>query len=96
VLTPFQEKTEAALRAALARVNVSLENRLLEGERETFVRVRLSGTSLEVFIYEDEAGVQGPGLDVRFEAPDYDSSDQLAKAFIAETVARAQQNQNGS
>jgi hypothetical protein len=89
-LTPFQVETEVALRDALAAIQVSLEQRTIEGERDTFVRAKLSGTPLEVFIYEDEAGVQGPGVDLQFESPDYDSSQQLALAFVAEAVAHAQ------
>ena len=95
-LTRFQVQTESRLRAALARIRVRLENRLVEGERETFVRADVAGSPLRVFIYEDEAQLQGPGVDVRFEAADYDSSDQLAEAFIADTLVHAQHHREGS
>jgi len=96
VLTPFQVETEAALREALATTAVSLEQRIIEGERETFVRAKLGGTAAEVFIYEDGAGLQGPGLDLRFESPDYGSANELAQAFLAEVVVYARTHSKGS
>ena len=36
-----------------------------------------------VFIYENEAGIQGVSLDLRFERPDYDSLEDLSEAFLS-------------
>ena len=86
-LSPFQEETEAALDVALRQVGSALIDRSLEGRDETYIRGRVHGLDVEVFIYANgEAGVQGPGVDLRFEGPDYDSGSALSAAFVAATM----------
>lgn len=46
----------------------------------------MSNTNVDIYIYEDEAGVQGPDTDIRFEAPDYDSPNDLIEAFISKII----------
>jgi hypothetical protein len=54
--------------------------------KETLIRAQVQGTDAEVFIYNDEAGLHGPEVDKRFEAPDYSDGGTLARAFVQETV----------
>lgn len=85
-LSRFQEQTEASLVAALEGIGLSLAARRLEGVNEIFIRANVQDTDAEVFIYEDEAGLLGPNMDERFEAPDYRDGDALANAFIQHTI----------
>jgi hypothetical protein len=85
-LSSFQRQTEAALVSALAAAGCGLTARRLEGVEETFIRAEVQGTGAEVFIYNDEAGLRGPDVDKRFEAPDYRDGGTLARAFVQETV----------
>jgi hypothetical protein len=90
-LTPFQAKCEAALAASLARVGARLVDRQLSGSRETYIRARIAGTGMEVYIYSDEAQVQGLGVDERFESPDFDTGDLLCEAFVRKAVELAKE-----
>ena len=80
---------EVLLSGALGAIGSGLDERRVEGRSESFIRGRLRGTEVEVFIYNDEAQLQGPGVDQRFEAPDYPSGEALAQAFIDHAVACA-------
>jgi hypothetical protein len=94
-LTDFQRETERLLRAHLERVGVVLEDYEVSGVREVFIRGRLSGTDLRVFIYEDGAEVSSPPgekehkVDDRFERPDFRSLAELSAAFVESAVRRA-------
>ncbi len=85
-LTRFQTKCETELIEALKRVGRHLVERRLEGISEIYVRAKVSETELTVFIYEDEANVQGPQTDLRFEAPDYDSGKELTRDFVSNVI----------
>jgi len=89
-LTEFQSKCEAALAASLAGVGAKLTDREIAGSRETYIRAKIGGTDLEIYIYSDEAQVQGLGVAERFEAPDFDTSDLLCEAFVRKAVALAE------
>jgi hypothetical protein len=70
-LTLFQEDCERAVAAELSLHDSRLVDRTVDGEDEIYVRARIDGADLELFIFEDEASIQGPGTDLSFEAPDY-------------------------
>jgi hypothetical protein len=82
VLTVFQKRCLQELEQTLSVVNRHLEARQLGGTQETYFQARVSSSSLEVWIYEDEAMFAGPGVDQRFEQPDYDSPAELISAFV--------------
>ena len=86
-LTSFQKKCEADLNNALEDAGHRLEERTLDGINETYIRARISGTDNTIFIYEDEAGIQGPDKDLRFEVPDYTSQDKLIEDFVFKSVS---------
>ena len=88
-LTPFQAKTDAALRAALAPWGVALVDGTVQGKSEIYLQHPLGASGVDCFIYEDGAHILGPDVDSRFEAPDYDSLDDLAAAFVNEASAVA-------
>lgn len=90
LLTEFQIVTESALVAFLGNRNRRLENRALGGESETYVKATISGTPLEVWIYDDAAEVSGPGIDARFEPPDYQDAEALRRAFVSRAVELAE------
>jgi hypothetical protein len=90
-LTAFQVETERAIAAAIAAHGHVLLDRALNGEHETYIVASVSRTELTIYIYENEAGVQGAGVDERFEAPDYGSAEELSRAFVDEVVTRLRQ-----
>ena len=88
-LTPFQTKCEIALQAAVVQAGARLVDREVSGARESYIRARIDGTDLEIYIYSDRAEVQGSGLDERFESPDFRSLDLLCEAFVGKAVELA-------
>ncbi len=90
-LSTFQIKCESELVAALARLGARLTERERGGQRETYVRARIEGTDLAIYIYSDEAQIQGSNVDLRFEAPDFASGDSLRATFIAKTCELARE-----
>ena len=63
-----------------------LEKKEIAGVNEKYIRAEVSDTDLTIFIYEDEAGIQGSDVDCRFEAPDYHSNNSLISAFVQKTM----------
>jgi hypothetical protein len=88
-LTSLQVTCEAALLEALSRTGLELLERRLDGIEETYVTARISGTSLEVFLYDDEAQTHGDGVSLYFETPDYRSPEALVAEFVRLSVAAA-------
>jgi hypothetical protein len=86
VLNDFQLATERALAEALDGRGIRLENVEVTGETETCIRASLGGSGLEVFVYEDGAGILGPSLDRRFEVEDFAGLEALRQAFVLEAV----------
>lgn len=90
--TKFQEKCEGELNSALKPLGRELLDRkfvvgsskVFAGQVETFVTGKVSGTDIQVWIYNNEAQFAGNQLDKRFEAPDYSSEDKLIQAFVEE------------
>jgi hypothetical protein len=81
-LTSFQVECETDLTSALAAHGRTLVERAVQGERERYVVALISRSRLMVYIYGNGADLQGPGVDERFEAADYDSLGALSRAFI--------------
>ena len=81
--TQFQINCEAELIEALKQVGLHVTGRRLDGIRETYVRAKISDTDYTVFIYDDEASIQEPKTDLRFESPDYDSGEELTRDFVS-------------
>ncbi|RKX31870.1 MAG: hypothetical protein DRP71_12765 [Verrucomicrobia bacterium] len=72
--------------------------RRIEGIHEKYIRIRIRVRRPEVnlYIYEDEAGIQGDGIDIRLERPDHRNPDELIAAFIGSLhELEAQQNSRG-
>ena len=88
-LSSFQTRCEEALKVALAQFGARLVDRQVSGVGESYVRARIDGTDLEVYIYADEAQVQGEGVDERFETPDFKTGDLLCEAFILKATELA-------
>lgn len=61
-----------------------------DGRPESYIYARLHGSDAEVWIYDDGASLTGPTTDLRFEAPDYENGDALARAFVEATVAHVE------
>jgi hypothetical protein len=72
-----------------------LENVEVTGETETCIRASLGGSGIEVFVYEDGAGILGPGLDRRFELDDFATLDALRQAFVLEAAEWAARSARG-
>jgi hypothetical protein len=83
-LTDFQVETERALEQSLEKVGVALEERKLRGETETYIEAKVH--DLSVWIYTDEACVKGRGVDRVFEKWDFDSPQDLRRAFIKQVL----------
>ena len=81
-LTNFQHKCEAELLSLLKRKHLTLDNRRLDGRRETYIYAEVKG--LETWIYEDGAEIASDTVDKRFEKYDFRSEDELINAFIHE------------
>lgn len=80
ILTDFQRQCEEALGVRLRESGIVAIQRTIAGGSEKFVQVSVA--DFTVYIYLDEAGIQGPGIDDRFERPDYRDLDALCTAFV--------------
>ena len=85
VLTHFQIDTGVALLNALRLRSGGFRERRLGGQAETFIRALISAPNSS-YIYDDEASILGPGIDERFEALDYPTSSDLARAFMSKVL----------
>lgn len=75
---PFQSQLHAeALRLLAGRETKSETN--LGAENDT----KVTFGPFELWIYEDGAHVSGAGVDMRFEAPDFNSLDDLRVSVLA-------------
>lgn len=85
-LTSFQKKCLEELCSALSCRDQKLEDYRLAGERETYVLGRISGSDVEVCIYEDEATFSARNAGRMYERIDYESEDALMSIFIADIM----------
>jgi hypothetical protein len=86
ISSQFPVICEKTLVEALNKKGHSLTNRAKDGYQEKYVRAGISGTGLEIYIYEDGAGLFGPEVDFSFEWPDYDSESEIIDDFIEKTL----------
>ncbi len=85
-LTSFQEKCGDELGKVLRSLGHEARKwEVVKGREETYVEVDLG--QMKVWIYEDGACWQGYNRDRIFEAVDYNSLDDLQRAFLKEVVA---------
>jgi len=92
-LTPFQRTCLQELERALSAVGGHLEDvqwhqdhPVLGGENSTYLQARVSGTAVEVWVYGDQADVGAPGNVRVFESLDYDSPEELTRAFVRAVI----------
>jgi hypothetical protein len=88
-LTDFQLQAERALVAALAEEGFALTGYELTGESETCVHARVAETPVELYLYEDAAGILSPDLDLRFDGSEHESAEQLTQAFVSAALGCA-------
>ena len=82
-LSPFQEKCSDELKKVLRHIGHNIRTwNIVKGREETYIEVNLD--RVKIWIYEDGACWQGVGRNRVFEAVDYDSLDDLQRAFLAE------------
>ena len=60
---------------------------MVAGEKEKYIYGEIKDLNFYVYIYEDGAEFGNGGLDCRYEAPDFDSLDDLTNAFINDLAA---------
>lgn len=91
-LTNFQKKCEEELKKHLDNIGVVIENRkILEGDKtwfadkQTFVEASIG--RITIWIYDDEAYIKGKDIEIPFESPDYNSEDELIKAFVEKVIS---------
>jgi hypothetical protein len=82
-MNEFQVSCESALVSALGE---PISRREVLGSSERYIVGHLPGTELRIFIYSDGAEISGPGVDSRFERPDYASLTALCQAFIRKAL----------
>lgn len=79
-LTDFQMRILRELGESFERDQIAYEVSYDGGPRE--VAIVLKVQQYVLWIYPDEANIEGPNLDKRFEWPDFDSSEDLASNYI--------------
>lgn len=85
-LSPFQDKCGHELRKVLRDLGHEARSwEVVKGREETYVEADFG--PIKIWIYEDGACWQGRGRDRVFEAVDYDSLDDLQRAFLAEVTS---------
>jgi len=85
-LTDFQIQCEKRLITALSEIGLSVSGRSLDGKTETYITGTITGTNIIFWIYEDGADFKSPNVSPGFEKPDYDSLDDLSKAFVTSII----------
>jgi hypothetical protein len=90
-LTPFQEKCAAELRKVLQDAGHEVRSwEAVKGQHETYIEADLG--PVRIWIYTEGVCWQGLGRDRVFETPDYDSLDDLQRAFLTEVAAALTQD----
>ena len=85
-LSEFQRSIDEALQVLVMESGNVLEQAELRADpldSDAFALVReIEGTNYELWIYDDEAQIQGPEIDLRFESPDFSSAEELRRKFL--------------
>ena len=85
-LTAFQEKCGDEFKKVLRDLGCEFRKwEIIKGREQTYIQVDLG--RIQAWIYTDGADWKGCGRDRVYEAPDYDSLDDLQRAFIDEVSA---------
>ncbi len=88
-MSPFQEQAITILGNALREADLEYNITSIEGRTENYIRANIVGTAFDLFVYVDEAGIQGTNIDYRFEKYDYDTEQDLIAAFVSKTMEMA-------
>ena len=91
-LNAFQIETERTLVSQLRSRGLAFDESEVSGETESFVHARIAGTRVEVFVYEDGAGIYGPDLEWRFDLEEFEDLDALRDAFVLAAVECAERD----
>lgn len=90
-LTPFQDECASRLQAALNSANLPIASwEVVAGRTENYIQG--ASRDLRFFVYQDGADIQGEGVDMRYEAEDYESSDLLMTTFIKDLLQILQED----
>ena len=85
-LSEFQSGCDAALQKLVTECGNTLEQaelRIDPLDKDTYALVRvIAGSNYELWIYDDEAQIQGAEIDLRFESPDYSTPEELRNKFL--------------
>ena len=81
-LTAFQSACEQQLLSVLEELNWQVVERQVEGINEKYIRILVQHPAVNLYVYEDEAGIQGDGVDIQLETPDYRNPDELIAGFL--------------
>jgi hypothetical protein len=85
-LSPFQQQCSSELKRLLLHASYAISRwNIVKGRGETYVEADVG--PLKLWIYDDGACWQGVGRDRVYEAVDYDSLDDLQRAFLADVAA---------
>lgn len=94
-LTPFQEQCIRRLEAALGESGHELQaiewrsdNPAVSEPGAEFLHARVTSTTVEVWIYDDQADVKVGGDTVVFESEDFRAPDEQITAFITAVLER--------
>ena len=83
-ISAFQKKCKSDAADLLKRMNLCPQEKILSSGEDVDIRITLEKESVEIWIYEDEAGFynEQDKTDMRFESYDYDNEDSLISDFI--------------
>ena len=80
-LTIFQLELERCVTEILQDSRVKILEHCVEGSHEKYIRVRIEDPRVDLFLYEDEAGIQGRDIDLRYEAAEFLNPQDLVSEF---------------
>jgi hypothetical protein len=89
-LNGFQLATERSLVSLLESRSLTLAASEVSGETEICLHARIAGTRIEIFLYEDGAGIYGPDLEWRFDLEEFEDLEALGEAFVVAAVECAE------
>jgi hypothetical protein len=81
-LTAFQTTCELQLLSVLEELNWEVIERQVEGIHEMYIRIRIVHPAVNLYVYDDEAGIQGDDVSIQFEKPEYRTPDDLIAGFL--------------
>ena len=87
----FQKKCKDELMGKLKSLGINISDlRIKESERKWFaekeVFIEATVDNLKIWIYEDGAYIKGLNINVPFEAPDYNTEEDLISAFVNKVI----------